>query len=515
LEVAVQNQVLRSVAPLSSTTRSTGAEVVARFGDRRAVVVGDALLDRFVDGFAERLCREAPVPVVRPTDVVECPGGAANTAANVAALGARVDLVAVVGADEDGEALGALLASAGVGAAGVVPDGDRQTASLERIRAGGSLLVRVDRGTRAPLSDGTAARLVAALEEVVPNADVLIVSDYGYGAVTEAVLGAVARLSVGAAPILVVDSRHLARYRSLRPTVVKPNWNEAVALLGTGELDGVHERADGIAAHGQQFLDATGAHIAAVTLDREGAVVFERERPPHRTFTRPVRDDRATGAGDTFLATFALALASGADTPTAAELATTAATVVVGEPWTGRCSLSALSARVATSDKVVAGEEQALKLAATLRAEARRIVFTNGCFDMIHRGHVTYLDRARTLGDVLVVGVNSDESVRRLKGAGRPLNLLGDRLRVLTALSCVDYVIPFDGDTPAGLLHAIRPDLYVKGGDHTRRSIPEAELVETLGGEVRLLPFMHDQSTTAILDRMRAAAPARVSAPAP
>lgn len=307
---------------------------------------------------------------------------------------------------------------------------------------------------------------------------------------------------------LVVDSKHPAGFRSLRPTAVKPNWSEALTLLGSGELDGTTERAEGVAEHGERVLELTGADIAAVTLDREGAVVFERGRPPHRTYAKPADDSRAAGAGDTFLAALTLALAAGADTPTAAELAATAANYVVEEGGTRPCSAEDLEAELTGGRKVVRDEGRLGKLIASLREQGASVVFTNGCFDLLHRGHITYLNRAKTLGDVLVVGVNSDASVRGLKGDGRPINPLEDRLQVISALSCVDFVVPFDGPTPEALLRAIRPDRYVKGGDYTSDTLPERTILRQLEVQTEFLPLMQDRSTTRIIDQIRQREPA-------
>ena len=216
-----------------------------------------------------------------------------------------------------------------------------------------------------------------------------------------------------------------------------------------------------------------------------------------------VQHSRAAGAGDTFLAAMALGLAAGGDTTAAAELASAAASVVVGQEGTVSCSADDLRDQVAAGDKLVSNRARLAELRDAHRRAGRRVVFTNGCFDILHRGHITYLGRAKALGDILIVGVNSDEGIRRLKGPSRPINTLEDRIQVLAALSCVDHVIPFDEDTPCRLVEVVRPDIFVKGGDYTRDRLPEAELVESLGGAVRILPFIADRSTTDIIERIR------------
>jgi D-beta-D-heptose 7-phosphate kinase / D-beta-D-heptose 1-phosphate adenosyltransferase len=253
---------------------------------------------------------------------------------------------------------------------------------------------------------------------------------------------------------------------------------------------------------GQRVLQLTGSRIVAVTLDREGALIFERGREPCRTFARTAPQKHTAGAGDTFLSTFALALAAGGETPIAAELASAAASVVVRKQHTATCSADELKHHLADEPWQRWDRASLLPFLAEHRRHNRQIVLTNGCFDILHRGHITYLEQARRLGDVLVVGVNTDESIRRLKGSGRPINSLADRMWVLSALSCVDHVVFFDEDTPHRLIEAVRPDVFVKGGDYTRATLPEAELVERLGGTVKILPFVSDRSTTGIITRI-------------
>jgi D-beta-D-heptose 7-phosphate kinase/D-beta-D-heptose 1-phosphate adenosyltransferase len=341
------------------------------------------------------------------------------------------------------------------------------------------------------------------VSDAFPGADAVIVSDYGYGVVTPGVRDVLRRLQAASPRLLVVDSRDLAAYRGLGVTAIKPNYEEATRLLGPRAIGHSRLRADAIVPHGERLLEITGAHIAAVTLDTEGALVFELGRPAYRTYARPTLHSRAAGAGDTFVSALALALAAGGQTPAAAEIASAAASVVVGTDGTSTCGHRELAEFFADAGKTMAGLERMASRVAFHRQQGRRIVFTNGCFDILHRGHITFLNRAKALGDLLVVGINSDDSVRRLKGSARPINALDDRVQVLAALSCIDHIVPFDADTPEAIIRAIRPDVFVKGGDYTRDRLPEAELVESLGGTVQLLPFVEDRSTTGIIERIR------------
>lgn len=475
---------------------------VAGLAGLRVLVVGDAMLDVYLSGSSERLSQEAPVPVVTVDAETTNAGGAANVAVNAARLGGDVSLVALVGSDADGERLLAELRVAGVATGGVVVDPSRSTMSKTRILANGQGVVRFDRGSTGSAGRQSQRRVAGSVAEQVAVADAVIVSDYAYGVVTDAVIGSLAERRVGRRAVVAVDSKDLTRYRDVAPTVVKPNRSQALRLLGQPDDGQVEGRID---AGADALLERTGARIVAVSLGGDGALVVERNRPMYRTYSRPLAQSRAAGAGDTFVAVLAMALATGAGGPAATELASAAATVVMGKEGTATCSASELRESLSGSRKLLSGGRLAARMAYH-RSRGERIVLTNGCFDILHRGHVTYLNRAKALGDVLVVGVNSDESVRRLKGPGRPINALDDRVEVLAALSCVDHVAVFDEDTPARLVEAVRPDVFVKGGDYTREMLPEAAVVAAVGGAVRILPYVEDRSTTGVIRRIRATA---------
>jgi D-beta-D-heptose 7-phosphate kinase / D-beta-D-heptose 1-phosphate adenosyltransferase len=478
-------------------------DVIDAFARLRVVVLGDAMLDSYLEGESSRLSAEAPVPIVAVSARRDVPGGAANTAANVRALGADATLLGVIGDDAEADVLRSVLAKRGVTTDGVLSEPGRRTQAKNRVRAGSHMLVRFDQGSTGAAAAVVDAELVDRLAAAWPSADAVVVSDYGYGTVGPRVVERLHELQATAPRVVVVDSKDLAAYRDVGVTAVKPNYGQALELLDAA--DGRAPRTDLIAAEGERILELTGAQIAAVTLDSEGALVLERGRPAYRTYARRNPDSRAMGAGDTFVSAFALALAAGGHTPAAAELASAAAGIVVAESGTTVCSADDLREHVVGEGKVVADRARLRTALAAHRERGRRIVFTNGCFDILHRGHITYLSRAKTLGDVLVVGLNTDESVVRLKGPGRPINTLEDRAQVLAALSCVDHIVAFDEDTPVELVRDVRPDVFVKGGDYTREMLPEAPVVEALGGTVHLLPYVDDRSTTAIIDRIREA----------
>jgi D-beta-D-heptose 7-phosphate kinase/D-beta-D-heptose 1-phosphate adenosyltransferase len=475
-----------------------------RFGGLSVLVLGESILDAYLKGRTTRLSREAPVPVVDLDERVEAPGGAANAAVNLASLGARVELVSVVGDDPAGGRLRELLARAGVGHGQVLAEPGRRTLVKRRIVADDQMLARVDDGDAGPLDDRAERALLDRLEELFGAHDAVLVSDYGYGLIGPPALRRLRRLQAAAQRVLVVDAKRPGAYRQVGVTAAKPNYEEAAKLLGLDQLSGTPRRAEQLEGEGGRLRALLGAQLVAVTLDSEGALLFDADQgPPYRTYARQRPSALATGAGDTFASVLALALAARADTAAAGELASAAAATVVTREGTAVCGAALLREAISGPRRQLASAAELEAQVNLHRQQGRRIVFTNGCFDILHRGHVTYLNRAKALGDVLVVGVNSDGSVRRLKGPERPLNRLEDRMQVLGALSCIDHLIAFDADTPAELIEVARPDVFVKGGDYRLETLPEAPLVERLGGKVVLLPYLEDHSTTALVDRLR------------
>jgi D-beta-D-heptose 7-phosphate kinase / D-beta-D-heptose 1-phosphate adenosyltransferase len=479
-------------------------DLVRDLAGLNVLVIGDAILDSYLSGTADRICREAPVPIVALADRVDAPGGAGNTAVNAAALGASVRLLTVVGDDREGRVLARSLAARGVAADDLIADPTRETLSKNRLVADSQILIRFDRGTTEAAGPATEHEVVTRLRAAFPATDVVIVSDYGYGVLTPRVIDTLAELQAASPTVVVVDAKYPQRFRHVGVTAVKPNHGEAVRLLGTTTGHGGPGRAASIERHADDLFELTGARIVVVTLDVDGAVMLERGRPAYRTYARPSSNAKATGAGDTFTAALSLALGAGAHSVAAVELASQAAAIVVERDGTSTCSTAQLLERVGGAPAFVGDWDAVERLAASYRRAGKRVVFTNGCFDILHRGHIAYLNQAKAMGDVLIVGLNSDESVRRLKGPERPINSLEDRAHVLAALSCIDHIVAFDDDTPVRLIERIRPDVFVKGGDYRPDMLPERETVESLGGVVHILPYVEDRSTTGIIEHIRA-----------
>ncbi len=526
----------------------------------KVIVIGEAMLDCYLAGKSDRLSPEAPAPVLTVTQRQQAPGGAANTAVNIHTLGGCVTFLSVIGDDWEGKMLRQVLEENRISTKHILTRPGRQTLSKQRLIAASELLMRFDMGSTEPIDLETEQGLIGQLTSSFADCDALIVADYGYGILTPVVIAAIARLQHASPKVLVVDSKNLSAYRSLNVTAVKPNYNQAIKLLGIMPSP---SRAEQILAHREQLLELTGAGIVAVTLDAQGAIVFERNRTrQHRTASQAASPSGTSGAGDTYVSALTVALAAKASVANASHLAAAAAAIVVAKDGTTPCSVqelreflcgehtlmegaggereagkqkenlsvcafapdtllnggnrgtqvssslrdqnlkSKIQNSLATNEKYLPNLSDLSACTAFYRAAGGRIVFTNGCFDILHAGHVSYLNRARALGDVLIIGVNSDTSVSRLKGSTRPINPLLDRIQVLAALSCVDRLISFEDDTPIDLIRLIRPDIYVKGGDYTKQTLPEAIVVEELGGIVEILPFVENRSTTSLINRI-------------
>lgn len=450
-----------------------------------------------------RLSPEAPVPVVDILEKIQVPGGAANTAVNLKSLGADVTVLSVTGNDTEGQETATLLREKGIHTWGILRSPDRHTLVKSRIVSGAQILTRFDSGSDSDISACIEERLINYLKSAFQYCDAVLISDYCKGVITANILNAMKVLTRKTGKFLGVDSRRLGFFRELQPQLVKPNYAEAVALLNV-PVQAI-DRCNQILPSGQPLYEATGATHVAVTLDEEGAVVFKEGAYAHHVPVDPISRPNVVGAGDTFISAFLLALISDADAATAAEIASKAAAIAIRKDGTASCSCRELEFCYTRSNKHVGTIGDLAAVCEMYRQEGRRIVFTNGCFDILHSGHVSYLNRARQLGDVLIVGINRDDSIRRIKGKGRPVNPLDDRVQVLAGLTAIDHIIPFgheNDDTPVELIRVVRPNVFVKGGDYSRDKLPEAETVESVGGEIVFLPLVPDHSTTSIIQRV-------------
>ena len=468
----------------------------------RVLVVGDVMLDRYVTGTVDRVSPEAPIPVMRVDDEDEMLGGAGNVARNIASLGGQVALVGLIGDDRSGERLTELLnGHDGIEFHSVV-NGQTPTTVKTRYLAAGQQLLRTDVETKMLPQQKALAQIVAHARSALPTANVVVLSDYAKGVLTDEVIAEIIAAAAKSDVSVVVDPKsvNLSRYKGA--ALLTPNRDELTRATGIAIND------DEAAARAADMALATsGAGAVLVTRGSQGmTLVINGEDPSHlRPRAREVFD--VSGAGDTVVATVAAVLAAGHSLEAAAALANISAGVVVGKIGTATVHADEIAASfhagvILSAEQKVVSLQPALDRVAQWRRHERRVVFTNGCFDLIHPGHISLLEQARAAGDVLIVGLNSDASVARLKGDGRPVQAAVARASVLAGLSTVDLVIEFGEDTPVALIEAIKPDILVKGADYAENEVVGGDLVTSYGGRVVLARLAEGFSTSATIERV-------------
>lgn len=474
-------------------------DILTRLKDRTLWVVGDVMLDEYLTGPVERISPEAPVPVLRAQETETRAGGAANVARQIATLGARVILGGVVGSDEAASALLAHCRHSSVDTRAVVTAPARRTTRKLRFLSKSQQLLRVDWEETTSVGESCISQLVSRLE-ASPSPDMIVVSDYAKGAVSEQLIERVARLKPAHCRIIVDPKRSdFAAYQGAQ--ILTPNLAE-LRQATSRSLDAFDPTE--IASVAAEVVRQHGFDALVVTLGERGLLIARSDGPYEYipAARRAVFD--VTGAGDTVIGVLTAALAGGASLTDSARLANAAAGVAVSEVGTTAVTWQQIRHALAddTSQKVL--DRIALSArAATWRLAGKRIVFTNGCFDLLHAGHLLLLHTAAQQGDVLVLAINSDASVRRLKGPDRPLVPAADRANLLAALECVDAVTIFPEDTPLEAIRAVRPQVLVKGADYRAEDVVGRSLVESDGGKVVLVPIEDGWSTTELLERMR------------
>lgn len=476
--------------------------IIAGMAGASVLCLGDAMLDRYVYGTVDRVSPEAPIPVLRMTGEAAMLGGAGNVAANLMALGARTHFAAVIGDDEAGREL-AELAGRTIGPVGaLVVETGRPTTVKMRYVAAAPQLLRADRETTDPIAEATADRLGAAIERVLPDCRAVVLSDYAKGVLRdEMVARTIAAAQARGLPVVVdPKGRDFARYRGA--CVLTPNRKELAEASGRPV-----ESDTEVTEAARALLAASGVPAMVVTRGELGMSVVPAEGKPVHLHGEAREVFDVSGAGDTVVATLSAALAAGASLTDAARLANLAGGIVVGKVGTAVIHAEELAAAL-RHERWARGEAKVLEPGAALqrigrwRTEGRRIGFTNGCFDLLHPGHLSLLNQARGVCDRLVVGLNSDASVRRLKGPDRPIQDETARAAVLASLEAVDLVVLFDEDTPLTLIEAVRPDVLVKGADYTVETVVGADLVQGYGGRVHLATLAPGHSTTATISRL-------------
>ena len=471
-----------------------------RFDKSQVLVIGDVMLDRYWHGSTSRISPEAPVPVVRVGQTEDRAGGAANVALNIAALGARVSLMGVIGKDDSGQALKQRMAAAKIKTDFVV---SKQTPTITKLRviSRHQQLIRMDFEEAITAEDATALGKKACLS--LKNAGAIILSDYAKGSLhnPQLIIKAARALKV---PVFIdPKGTDFSPYRGA--TLLTPNLHEFEAVVGPCKTEAE------LVKKGKNLLKKLQLDALLITRGEHGMTLLTKTAAKHAPSelhlpARAVEVFDVTGAGDTVISVLAAAVAAGEPLPHAVALANVAAGIVVGKLGTATVSAPELGRALQIErgvERGVVSEDQLQILLQNAKQSGEKIVFTNGCFDILHAGHVGYLEEARKLGDRLVVAINSDASVKKLKGEGRPINLEGDRMLVLSKLEAVDWVVCFNDATPERLLKKLKPNVLAKGGDYKINQVIGAAIVQGYGGEVKVLSLLENRSTTAIVKKIQ------------
>ena len=479
---------------------------------RRVLLIGDLILDRYIYGDAERISPEAPVPVLRVVEKTDAVGGAGSVASCLTSLGAEAIVCGVVGDDQMGRRLKSALTDSGANCSGVLIAEDRPTTTKTRLvglaqHRHRQQLIRVDDESTAPLTEADRERLLGFATDAITGVDAICIEDYEKGVITAELVAKLVAVARELNKPVLVDPGRLTDYTRYRgTTLLTPNRNELALAVGRQTMD--HNE---IAEDAEKLRQSIEAHAIAVTLDREGAILVAENQKWQHIPTRPRSVYDNTGAGDAVLAMLATALVGGASLVDAVHLANLAGGLEVEKfgcvPITAEEVLAELRLETRQKSGKLRTETELVNELNLRRDRGETVVFTNGCFDLLHAGHIDYLTRCRAEGSLLVVAINSDDSVRRQnKDASelRPIVSELDRAQILGALSCVDYVIIFDESDPGRLIEQVKPDVLIKGEDWADKGVVGREFVEANGGRVKLLKLLEGYSTTSVINRIRA-----------
>ncbi len=469
----------------------------------RLLVVGDLILDEYIWGAINRISPEAPVPILETKSENLALGGAANVANNLVALGCEVHLVGAIGKDEKGERLLSLISGQGINTEGIFRFVHRPTTSKIRIVAHNQQVLRIDKEDNRPITEETESKFVQHINKILPEMDCIICSDYHKGVLTEKVFKAIIHRAKNSKKRVLVDpkSSDFTLYKGA--TLVTPNQREVeqavpIKIQDRNDLDRAAE----------YLLNLTHAEVLLITRGKDGMMLYQNKEEPVDIDTQAKEVFDVTGAGDTVVSVLGMALAIGFNYKDSAWLSNMAASIVVGKVGTATVTLNEineyLQEEMLRTSHTILKLEELKKIVSLAKSTGKSIVFTNGCFDIIHGGHIEFLQKAKAMGDLLVVGLNSDESVRELKGEGRPIKSERERANIISALKYVDYITIFDDDTPEEVIREVRPDILVKGDDYKIDEVVGREIVEGYGARVELIPIVHGLSTTGTVEKILA-----------
>ena len=461
------------------------------------LVVGDLMIDYYLWGDSSRVSPEAPVPVVDIQKETKVLGGAGNVVNNLIALGARVSVASVIGSDKVGDELLSMLKNLGVDNSLVVVENGRKTTQKGRVIASHQQVIRFDSETKEDISKDSEDILLNLISKSIEKFDAILISDYAKGVLTNRVLKEVIDFGKNASKKVLIDpkGKDYSKYRGT--TLITPNKKEAIEATNIKIVD-----EESLKRAGFWLKENLALEYAIITLSEDGIAIFDEEMTKIPTVAKEVYD--VTGAGDSVISTIGFILASGGDIKEACKIANASAAVVVGKLGSATATWDEIieyerSLHEDTTEFKILNIDSLKEKVKRLKEQNRKIVFTNGCFDILHLGHIKYLQKAKSFGDVLIVGVNSDSSVKRLKGESRPINPEYDRAYLLGALESVDYVIIFEEDTPYELIKIVSPDILVKGGDYQGKKVVGSDIAK----EVKLVNFIQGKSTTSIINRAK------------
>jgi len=475
---------------------------IKKFAGCRLLVAGDLMVDEYLWGNVERISPEAPVQVVSVTSEEYTLGGAGNVISNLVALGAKVSAAGVIGTGNNGQLVLKKLDALGVDTRGVIQDRQRTTTRKTRVIANHQHVLRFDREVKTDISRQTMNKISRAAEEMMADADLILVSDYNKGLITKALMTKLIAAAQKYKKLLIVDPKGRDFKKYAGASLITPNKKETARAAGIEIVD-----ESSLAEAARRLIKKTDINKILVTCGKEGMAYFDHDTPPYRISTKAHQVFDVSGAGDTVLAVLGLGIAAGYSNKEAVALANTAAGIVVGKVGTATVSKTELAAALNLIPALSLDKQKTLAEVATvarnLEKNGKRIVLTNGCFDLLHVGHIKLLSASKQLGDVLIVALDDDESVKQLKGSGRPIINENERLRIISALDSVDYVIIFSSHELNEVIEAIRPAVLTKGSNYGTEAIRGREIVERYGGRVEIIPLTENISSTRIINNIK------------
>jgi D-beta-D-heptose 7-phosphate kinase / D-beta-D-heptose 1-phosphate adenosyltransferase len=475
---------------------------ISKFDQCRLLVIGDLMLDEYLWGEVDRISPEAPVQVVAIQKEDFTLGGAGNVVNNAVALGAKVFTAGVIGTGKNGQLLLERFNELGVDTSLIIQESDRATTQKTRIIAANQHVLRIDRETKQDISGPTLEKMIRLIEDKMPDIDVVLISDYGKGLITRNLLSKVIASAKKHEKMIIVDPKGLDFSKYSGVSLLTPNKKEAALASGVEIND-----ESSLEKAANKILGNISLDNLLITCGKDGMVLFEKNKTPFRVRAKSRQVFDVSGAGDTVLAVFGLAVASGASIHNSVALANTAAGIVVGKVGTATVSKQELASALKSDDTGLPAKYKDLSelpaLVKDLKKKGKQLVLTNGCFDLLHAGHIMLFSASKQLGDILIVAIDDDESVKKLKGSGRPVLNAKERSRILSALDAVDYVVVFSSQELIKLIEIIQPDVLTKGSNYTTTQVFGRKHVEDLGGKVVLIPVTEDISSTRIIDTIK------------